>query len=67
MLEAAIDAGEEQLALGPEEPEQVGLGDAGLARDVLGGRAVVAAVGELPEADLDDLLAALLGGRRAMA
>ena len=56
------DAGEEQLLLGAEQPEQVRLRDAGLARDRLGRGAVVAALGEVPQRDREDLLAALLGG-----
>ena len=58
----AVHAGEEQLLLGAEEPEQVGLGDAGLARDRLGRGAVQAPDREVADRDLEDLLAALLGG-----
>jgi hypothetical protein len=57
----AVDAGQEQLALGAVEPEQIGLGDPRLAGDVLGRRAVVAALGEVTEGDPGDLLATVLG------
>ena len=57
-------AGEEQLALGVEEPEQVRLRDPRLARDLVGRGAVVAAQREVLDRDLDDLAAAL-GGRSA--
>ena len=52
-------AGEEEPALGAEEPEQVGLRDAGVARDRLGRGAVVAAEREVPIAISHDLLAPL--------
>jgi hypothetical protein len=62
LLVGAVAAGEEELALGAEEAEQVRLADAGLAGDRLGRGAVVAADGEMADRDGEDLLAALLGG-----
>ena len=57
-----VVAGEEELALGLEEPEQVRLRDAGLARDRVGRGSLVAAERELLDRERDDLLAPLLGG-----
>jgi hypothetical protein len=57
--------GEEQLLLGAEQPEQVRLRDARLARDRVGRGAAVAALGELTGRDDEDLLAALPGGLAA--
>ena len=57
-----VVAGEEELALGLEEPEQVRLRDPGLARDRVGRGALVAAERELLDRERDDLLAPLLGG-----
>ena len=51
----AVVAGEEQLALGAEQAEQVRLRDARLARDLVGRGAVVAVQREVPDRDLDDL------------
>jgi hypothetical protein len=62
LLVGAVAAGEEELALGAEEAEQVRLADAGLAGDRLGRGAVVAADGEMADGDAEDLLATLLGG-----
>src|SRR6185312_11951373 len=45
-----------ELLLRPEEPEQVGLRDAGPAGDVLGRGAVEAALGELHHRRLEDLV-----------
>jgi len=61
-LEAAIDGGEEQLALVGEEAEHVRLGHAHPPRDALDGRAVQATVGELVDGGGDQLLTPL--GRR---
>ena len=61
-LVAQLVAGEEQLALRLEEAEQVGLGDAGLARDRLRRGAAVAAERELLHRQRDDLGAPLVGG-----
>ena len=58
LAEAAGDDGHEELLLRPEEPEHVGLRDAGAAGDVLGRGSVEAALGELRVRRVEDLLAA---------
>ena len=60
LAEAAGDDGLEELLLRPEEPEDVGLRDAGPAGDVLGRGPGKPALGELDERRVEDLLAALL-------
>ena len=57
-LEAAPDGRDEELALGAEEAEEVGLRDAGPAGDRVGRRAVQAGLGELGARGVEDLLAA---------
>ncbi len=61
-LEAAIERGQEQLQLGAEEREHIGLGDADALRDALHRGAVQPAVRELVHGGRDQLLAALGGG-----
>ena len=56
------DRRQEQLALGPEQPEQVGLGDAGAPGDVVGGGAVQALQAELDHGRVEHGVAALVGG-----
>ena len=56
-----VVAGDEQLALGLEQPEQVRLRDAGLARDRVGRGAAVAAERELP------IASATISSRRSSA
>src|SRR5262249_242788 len=58
--EAAGLDGLEELPLRPEQAEDVGLGDAGPLRDVLGRGAVNALVGKLDQRSVEDLLAPLL-------
>jgi hypothetical protein len=65
LLARAVGAGQEQLLLGAEEPEQVGLRDAGLAGDDLGRGPVEAALGEVLDRHREDLLTALVGGLAA--
>ena len=62
-LEAAPHGRDEEVLLGAEELEQVGLRDADPLGDRLDRRAVQAADGELVDGRLDDLAAALLFGR----
>ena len=59
---AARGARQEELLLRAEEAEDVRLRDAGPLGDVLGGRAVEPARGELVAGGLEDLLAPLSGG-----
>ncbi len=64
-FEAALQRGEEQLALVAEEREHVRLGHPHAAGDALHGGAVQAAVGELVHGGRDQRLAALRGGHPA--
>ena len=64
-LEAALDRGEEQLALAAEQAEHVRLRDADLPGDPVDGGAVQAAVRELVDRRLDQRVPAL-GGRDAL-
>ena len=61
-VEAAAYRLEVQLPLRAEEAEQVGLRDAGAARDRIGRRAVQPVLGELLARRLEHRLAALFGG-----
>ena len=61
-LEPVPDGGQEQLALGPEQLEQVRLRDADRPGDRLGRGARVAAFRERVERGGDDRVAALVGG-----
>ncbi len=58
-LEAALDRGDEQLALGAKQAEHVRLRDADAPRDLVDGRAMEAAVGELVDRRLDERVPAL--------
>src|SRR4029077_11504768 len=51
---APADGSEVEVLLRSEEAEEVRLGDAGPAGDVLGGRALVAALGELDQRSVED-------------
>ena len=62
LLETALHGRQEELLLGSEEPEQVGLRDPDALGDRLGGGAVEARLREGVEGGLDDLLATFLGG-----
>src|SRR5206468_9999831 len=55
---ATADRLEEELLLRPEKAEEIGLGDAGAASDVLRRSAVKTAARELDHGRLEDLLAA---------
>ena len=61
LAEAPADGGDEELLLRAEEPEEVGLGDAGAAGDVLRRRALEAALGELDHRGVEDVVLALRG------
>ena len=61
-LEAVTDRGEEQLALGPEQLEQVRLRDADRPGDRFGRGAGIPALGELVEGRHDDRVAPFVGG-----
>jgi hypothetical protein len=56
------DGGEEELLLGAEDADHVRLGDAGQARDLIGGGAGVSAEAERGDGGGHELLVALLGG-----
>ena len=59
LAEAAADGGDEELLLRAEEAEEVRLRDAGPPGDVLGGRALEAALGELDQGGVEDVVLAL--------
>ena len=66
-LEAVADDGQEQLALGAEELEEVRLGDADASGDGLRGGPLIAAGGEFGQCRAHDLGATVVGrlaGRR---
>ena len=60
--EAALDGGDDQLALGAEQAEQIRLRDAGHARDHVGRGALVPALRKDGHRGFEDLLAAFGGG-----
>ena len=66
LVHAAGAAREEELLLRPEEAEDVRLRDAGAPRDVLGGRAVQPALGELVRAASRIVFAALSAAMRVL-
>ncbi len=61
-LEAPLQGGQEQVALGGKEAEDIRLGDADAAGDALDGRPVQATVGELVDGGFDQRLTPLGGG-----
>ena len=61
LAEAAGDGRLEELLLRAEEAEHVRLRDAGASRDLLGRRAVQAALGELVEGGVEDVRPAFGG------
>ena len=66
LVEAAADGGEEEVALGREEAEDVGLGDADVGGDRRDLRPLQSAVGEVVDGGLDQRVPAL-GCRDALA
>jgi hypothetical protein len=60
-LARALGAGQEEVLLGAEQPEQVRVRDPRRPRDRLGRRAEVPRAGELGHRDLDDLPAPFVG------
>ena len=62
--EAERDRSQVQVLLRPEEPEEVGLRNPGAPGDLVGRGAVEAPLREQVQRDVEDLVAALIGGSR---